>query len=733
MLAVFTLAATVVAAPIPLPERAAITGQVTDSAGAPIPRAIIVIEEAHRSTTADREGRFRLPDVPPGVYGVSFRAIGYRPRVMRVTVGDRDVVLEVALEESVVELPPIQATATPLATAALDAPQPLTVMQGADLARAQAASLGNVLEGTPGVRAQTTGNGIAKPVIRGLTGTRVLVLDNGQRAETQQWGDEHAPNVETAAAERIEVVRGPASVLYGSDALGGVINVVSRELPDAHGGSAFVAGRLNAGWSSNGSAPEGAALVEGAAGGVGFRVTGSGRSSDDIRAPDGALSNSGLAMGAGSIALGVRGGRGAITGNYSRRVERLEIHEDPEEDPLATPFQRVSTDRAALTGNLSLGGARLELDLGWEANRRREFESVEAEAADDLELGLRSATWTGNIHLHHAAHHRMSGILGVQGLATDVTTSGEELLVPATRTRNLALYGFEQVDLGRVQLAIGARVDRRTLDNDAASTLGVVAGSRDWTAFSGNAGALLRVGDEAALVLNLGRGFRAPSAFELFANGVHEGTRRYEVGDPSLDTERSFNVDLAFRVQSSRVQAEVGVFNNRIAGYIRPDPTGEVDPESGLPIYRMRQANATLRGFEAAAQVHPIAAIHLKAGADFTRGSLDRTGAPLPGIPPLRVHGSVGWEGEALLGLDAPWVEVGVTTHAHQGRRDPEDVSPPGYTLATLAGGAALGRATITAEVGNLFDVRYRGFLSRYKRYADEQGRNLGVRVSYEL
>lgn len=731
MLAVLALA--VAAAPMSLPERATITGQVTDSAGAPIPRALIVIEEAHRSTTADAAGRFRLPDVPPGVYGVSFRAIGYRPRVVRVTVSDRDVVLEVALEESVVELPPIQATATPLATAALDAPQPLAVMQGGDLARAQAASLGNVLDGTPGVRAQTTGSGIAKPVIRGLTGTRVLVLDNGQRTETQQWGDEHAPNVETAVADRIEVVRGPASVLYGSDALRGVINVVARELPDAHGGSAFLAGRLNAGWSSNGSAPEATALVEGARAGVGFRVTGSGRSSDDLRTPLGALHNTGLAMGAGSVVLGVRNGRGALTGNYSRRVERLEIHEDPAEDPLATPFQRVTTDRAALTGNLSLGSARLELDLGWEANRRREFESIDAEAAGDLELGLRSATWTGNLHLHHAVHQRMSGVFGVQGLATDVTTSGEELLVPATRTRNIALYGFEQVDLGRVQLAIGARVDRRTLDNDAASVLGVTAGSRHWTAFAGNAGALLRVGDEAALVLNLGRGFRAPSAFELFANGVHEGTRRYEVGDPSLDTERSFNVDLAFRVQSSRVQAEVGVFNNRIAGYIHPDPTSDVDPASGLPIYRMVQADATLRGFEVAAQVHPLAAIHLKAGADYTRGSLDGTGAPLAGIPPLRVHGSVGWEGDALLGFDAPWLEIGVTTHAHQRRIDPDDVAPAGYTLATLAGGVTLGRATLTAEVENLFDVRYRGFLSRYKRYADEPGRNLVLRVSYEL
>lgn len=710
-----------------------LSGRVTDPSGAPLIGALVVIEEAHRSTTTDHEGRYRLRDVPEGTWGVSFRAIGYRPRVIKVALDDGDVTLDVVMQRTIVELAPIQTTATPIATSALESPQPLTVLQGAALDRAQAASLGAVLDGQPGVRSQSTGNGIAKPVIRGLTGNRVLVLDNGQRTESQQWGDEHAPNVETASAERIEVIRGPASVLYGSDALGGVINVVARELPDAHGGSPLLRGRASLGYSSNGSMPSGAMLVEGAASRFGFRGTLSGRSSGDASAPSGALFNSGLEMLATGLSAGWRTDWGAITGNWSRRGERLEIHEDPGEEPDATPFQRVVTDRFNLGGNLSLGSSRLVADVGLERNHRREFESVEAEQEDELELGLRAETVTADVHLHHAASARVAGVVGVQALRTEVTRSGEETLVPGSRTVNVAAYGFQQADLGRLQLSVGGRVDHRTLDNDAAAEIGLLAGSRDWTAVTGNAGASYRLNETSALVLNLGRGFRAPSAFELFADGVHEGTRRYEVGNPDLETERSFNVDAAVRVQGSRLRGEVGVFNNRIDGYIHPDPTDEVDAESGLQVYRISQGLAILRGVEASLEWHATDAIHLRGGVDYTWGTNRTTDQPLPLIAPLRLSATMRFE-PWLGGVPSdPWFELGMEHNARQERLDPDEIPTDGYTLARLGAGASVGRITWSVQVENLFDVRYRAFLSRYKAYADDLGRNIRIGLSMEL
>lgn len=719
-----------------VPAAHALSGRVTDSTGAPIANARIVIEEAHRSTVTDVHGRYRLPDVPEGTWGVSYRAIGFRPRVVRIVLR-ADLVQDVVLAPSLVELAPIQTTATPLATSSLDSPQPLSVLQGEQLVTAQAASLGAVLEGLPGLRNFSTGNGIGKPVIRGLTSNRVLILDNGQRLENQQWGDEHAPNVETATADRVEVIRGPASVLYGSDALGGVINVVPRELPDASGRRAFARGTASASYATNGQAPDGSLLVEGATGALGFRGTLTGRSSDDIATPTGALFNSGLEMLGGSAAVGTRGDWGSLTATYTRRGERVEIHEDPAEEPDATKFQRIAADRAMVTGNVSLGTARLEVDLGYEQNRRREYESLEAEDAGDIELGLLSKNYLTNVHLHFAASPRSAVVVGVQGMRTDFSKFGEETLIPGSRSDNVGLYAFQQADLGRWQLSAGARYDWRRLQNDADEDLGLDAGERTWSSVTGNLGVLYRLSEPMALVMNVGRGFRVPSPFELYSNGVHEGTIRYEIGDAALRNETSLNADVALRVQNRTLQMEVGAFVNSIDNYIYPDPTADFDDASGFRIYNIVQGDARLAGFEGSVEYHPTSWLHLRSAADYTRGTNSTTDLPLAFIAPFRLSGSVRLEGTSRGAFQTPYLSAGFETNARQGRPDPEDVAPEGYTLANLGAGVSVATGARTlrfdVQVRNLFDTAYRSFLSRYKLYANDPGRNLIARVSVDF
>ncbi len=705
-------------------------GRVADTTGHPIADARIVLLEASRSARTDAEGRFLLTDVPDGTYGVSVAAIGFRPRVIRVTIRGRDTRLDVALTRTIVELAAIQTTATPLATSALDSPQPLAVLQGDGLANAQAPSLGAVLEALPGMRNLSTGSGVGKPVIRGLTSNRVLVLENGQRIESQQWGDEHAPNIETASAERIEVIRGPASVLYGSDALGGVINVVQRELPDATDRPAFISQWVTATYGSNGSAPDGSALIEGARGPIGFRTTLTGRSQGDVTTPTGALANSGLEMHGGSAALGVRGGWGSIAATYTGRTERLEIHEDPDEEPDATPFQRVGVSRGTLTANIALGAARIEFDLGRESNRRREFE-----AADDRDfaLGLQSINTMGNIHLHHSTGGRVAGVVGVSAMRSTVSISGEEVLVPASVTDNVGVYVFEQIDAGRWQFSAGARADWRRLRNDANTSLGLAAGKQDWTALTGNIGALLRVTESVALVSNVGRGFRAPSAFELFADGVHEGTVRYEIGNAALRNEVSLNADLAVRTQGHGLVAELGVFRNAINDYIYPDPTAEVDAESGLQVYRYRQGDAVLSGIEVSADAHVQPWLHLRGGVDYTRGDNTSLRQPLAFVAPVRVSYAARFE-PGVRTVDDLYIEFAGETNAQQRRLDPDDVAPSGYTLVNVRSGGAFDiagrRVLLDVQARNLLDKTYRSFLSRYKRYADDAGRNVIVRVT---
>jgi iron complex outermembrane recepter protein len=686
---------------------ATLSGTVSDTAGTPLADVRVTILEANRSTLTDPAGYYTLSGLPTGTYAVSFALVGYAPQVRRVTLTDGEVILNVTLQPTLIELQELQVTASPLATTSLTSPQPTSVLSTEDVQANRSASLGETISVLPGVRNLSTGTGIGKPVIRGLSSNRVLVLEDGHRINSQQWGDEHGPQVEAGEAERVEVIRGPASVLYGSDALGGVVNVVTPDLPDALDGNPFIGGTVLASYATNNEQPDGTVTVEGANGGFGFRGTFTGRTSDDLRTPAGPLFNSGARTLNGTGSVGLRGDWGSLAGTYSHRDERVEIHEDPAEDPVATPFQRISDDRVRLSGSLPVSASHIDVSLGFERNRRREFEES---GATDVALGLLSRTYSADIRLHHPPVGSVAGILGLTGLRNEFDKFGEETLVPNNAYNSAGLYVFEQLETGPWNFAVGARYDYRRLRVEDDAELGVVAQRRT---------------------------YRAPTAFDLFSNGVHEGTVRFERGDPNLRNETSINTDLALRIQGKTVTAEIGGFANFIDNFIFPDPTGEFDPESGLQIHQITSGNARLTGLEAVVEFHPTGFLHLRGAADYTRGQNTTTQRPLPFIPPFRATYSARLEAGEWGLLEQPYLSVGGESNARQTRLDPEDFAPEGYTLVNLGGGFALPlgarRVTVDLQLRNALDKAYASFLSRYKTYALDPGRNLIVRVGTGL
>ena len=714
----------------------AVAGLVADTTGLPLPGVRVAIVALGRTNLTGDDGRYRFGAVPAGRYTVSFARIGYAPEARTLTIGSGEgaVQLDVRLRETRVQLAPVQVTATTAATRAQDSPQPTSVVEGAELRSAQSPSLGETLEMVPGVRSLGMTTGIGKPVIRGMTHYRVVTLDNGQRTETQAWGHDHSPNVETAAAERVEVIKGPSSVLYGSDALGGVINVVAPPVPDALDVPGFVRGRLTTAYNHNVRGADGTLAVEGARGGLGLRGALTVRGSGDMRTPAGTLGNTNNRATATELALGHRGARGQLSARYTGRDERIEIYDDPALAPGYSGYQLIGTHRASvelLRPVAALG--RLQASAGYEQNLRREFASIGAPSAD---LGLFVRNWTGFAHLHHAPVGPLSGTVGVSGMTSAFENQGTKTLIPDSETRNAAVYAFEEMQRGRWRWTAGARYDYRSLGTEGNALIDVPAQTRHFHAATGSAGALFKVSEPVALVMSVARGFRAPAAPDLFANGFHEGTRAFERGDPDLAVETSLNTDVGIRVSTSSVTAEATGFVNRVSDYIYLRPFGAGG--GTFDSLQVVQGDARLVGVEARAAWRALDVLTLQASADWIRGQNTAANVPLTFIPPPRVLYGARLETPATHGgTRSMYFTAQGETNARQSRLDPRDIGPPGYTTATFGAGimrlVPRGPLTVDLSVRNAFDVRYRSFMSRYKAYADAPGRTLVLRISTGL
>ena len=518
-------------------------------------------------------------------------------------------------------------------------------------------------------------------------------------------------------------------------------------------GAPFARGQLSAAYSTNNREPDGTARLEGASGSLGFRTSLTGRTSDDFRTPLGPVFNTGNRAVTGDGSLGYRGSWGSARADVSYRDEKPEFHDDA----TATPLQRLGDTRAAVSANFPVGASRLELITGFERNRRREFEAPDAAEAAS---GLLATSYKGDVRFHHAPLGRVSGLVGVQTFFDDFTVSGaDQHLIPKQPGRSVGVYAFEQLELSRWTLSFGGRYDYRHLDvtADPAPPIGTGTPAQTGTYNSvvGNFGALFHVSEPVALVLNVGRGFRAPQPIELFANGVHEGTIEYNVGNPDLKNETSINTDVAVRVQTGRANLELGGFANLIDNYIYFRPTGTFDSPSGafedpcsdpdnfscFQKFQSVQGNARLTGIEFSGEYHPTTYLHLSGTADYTRGQNRSTDQPLPLVPPFRATYTARFEGRGNDFFVSPYVLVGGESNARQTRLDPNDVAPEGYTLANLGAGVALaaGPRVVHVDVSlrNAFNKSYQNFLSRYKFAADpvvlDPGRNLTVRVSTDF
>src|SRR2546422_4837020 len=625
-----------------------VTGRVVDNAGQPVPQAIVEITQLGKSVPAGADGAFRV-GLAPGRYTLAVRRHGFAPAVREISVGAGQAALEIVLTPSAFNLEPVTVTATRQPLASASSPLPATALAGDELRQAQSVSLAQVVEALPGARTISTGAQIGKPVIRGFSGPRVLVLENGSRLEDYSWSDEDGPSVETAFVRRVELIRGPASVLYGSDALGGVINVIPADLPDAAGGPGFMRTGFTLSAASNNIEIAPGAQVEGAHGNMGWRVAAIGRHASNLHTPAGELDNTGYGAFNGDAAAGWRWPSGSALSvrvvHYGGEFKLLEANAPPGET--GGPERKAGDERLQITGQRPWGNWRLEAKAQVQRHSLIEI-ADDSTGTESEQFHLLLQTASLDVLLH-----RSGATFGITTVGQTNDASGREPIVPDATTVSGAAFVFDQWNpgSGRWTLLAGLRADARRLHADRDDSLGVVAQDRNSQAWSGNAGVVFTAAAGLSLSLNLGRAWRAPTLFELFANGPHIGEARYELGDSTMKPEASRGVDLGVRWSGRHARLQLAAYHNRMSDYIYITPTVLVI--DSLPVYQYRQAEAEMFGRETGLEAEIGRGLVARSRVEAVRGTNLTSHEPLPLLPPVRAAVGFGWRDRFTVDVDA--------------------------------------------------------------------------------
>jgi iron complex outermembrane receptor protein len=721
-------------APVPaLPRQAApassftVSGQVR-AAGTlrPVGKATVIVEGTTVETTTDSDGRFTLDRVPPGSQHIIIAAPGFLPlRTDLVFTGGVAAPLDAILNTEVHYTEIV--SVSPEARDQFASYQPTSVLAGQDLNREIEATLGGTLERQPGVAERSFGPGPSRPVIRGLDGDRVLILEDGQRVgDLSSQSADHSVPVNPASATRIEVIRGPATLLYGANAIGGLVNVINETIPvrPTHGVSGAVVMDLGT------AADEvvGSADVTVGNGRWALRAGASGYRNGDVATPQGDVENTQSRAGFGNVGVSFTGARGYLGGSYGYDDTRHGIPVVEEGQVELTPRRHMLAVKGEAT-NLTGPVAGLRVDF---ASRRYQHDEV---VAGQVGTHFENDTDELNLLLRHRPAGRLSGSIGGWILRRSFLAEGDEALAPPVKENGFAAFVYEELTWPHVTVQFGGRVNHASYDPQG----GLVP--RDFTDTSGSVGLLFRpaaADDKLTFAVNLARASRNPALEELYFFGPHPGNFAFEIGNAALDSERALGIDLSVRWRAPRATGEVTLFRNSIDDYIFRNPISEEEfddryghdahAEEGeeahgeLPFIEFVASDSLLQGIEAHSDIEIAGGFGVEVGFDYVRGELRQSNAPLPRIPPFRFRGGLHYRRS---GFDAggEWLSV-----AKQARVFAEETPTDGYNLLKLYASYSFERrgslSTITARLDNATNELYENHLSVVKDFVPEMGRN---------
>ncbi|GBD06251.1 Vitamin B12 transporter BtuB [bacterium HR21] len=737
--------------------------RLSDSAGTPIPGARLLLEPLHQGAITNRDGHALFRELPVGEYRLTVRALGYGPAEYVVHLR-RDTVLQLVLAPGAVALPEVAVEGNRISgepTLSISPPLFLAPRE-VDVHRGQ--TLGELLRQLPGLSTLSTGPAIAKPVLRGMTGERLLVLTDKLPLYGQVWGAEHAPELDPLVVEALQVLRGTAAVEYGSDALAGAIRVIPKPLSMQPG----LRGELRAeGISVNRQGALGLWL-EGARGKWGWQMVLSARKAADVETPQGLLANTAFDQYSAALRLqhqlGVHTllrGRlqlydarlGIFAGMHLGNLSDLEralragrpLVQRPRSYAIEPPYQRVRHRLLELTAEQELPSERRwELVMGWQQSWRQEYDahrfwndSLQALFGARPAYDVTLTTWSLRSELEQPGlfSGRLHAVVDLRRQGN--VSEGVQRFVPNFLSYLLGGALWQEWFWGRWRAVVGLRGDgiwlsvwRSVAQSWRKSSYrwsggaAMVSLQRKWLRWDARAG--------------IATGWRPPTVVELYANGVHHGAAIFEVGDSTLPPERLWMAELGLSAHSSRWHGDAAAFLYWFPRFLGSFPAGELilTVRGAFPLFRYRAVPAVLTGVEANLQGELLPWLRLEGQATVLRGWEAEDGTSLYGIPPAQLRLRVHAHGPSVSLLHLPFAELTMTAVAPAATA-PHDYAPapPGYLLwdAALGGTIPLGvtELMLVLEAQNLFNRAYHSAMSRLRYFAAEPGRSISVRLSW--
>ncbi len=739
-----------------------------------IQRATIYFVENKKLIQTDSLGEFGVSDLQRGTYLLEIYASGYTKLVKQLILSN-DTTLLINLSLAVTEMDEVVITAVSRSTELRKSPIVIKPIDMNTLNQSSATNIIDALKNVPGVSQITTGAGISKPTIRGLGYNRVISLYNGIRQEGQQWGDEHGVEIDENSVDRIEIVKGPGSLMYGSDGIAGVLNFISAKVP--------VDGEIKTQWMSNYQTNNQlvATSISNAGNKNGFQWQGrltSKLASNYQNKFDGKVANSGFQEFDGNVFLGLHKSWGyshLTVSSFNNTINLVEGDRDSLGQFLSKtsgysigfPHQTVQHFRILLNNYFPLKKGTIYVDLGYQNNKRKEF--GDAFHPSDIALFFDLNTINYNVRYNIKEKKGWETSIGVSGMRQSNENKGVEVLIPEYALFDVGGFLFSQKSFSsKLIVAGGIRYDQRILTSQGLlwDTIEKFTSlSKTFGSFSGSIGLSYQLTNKSTLKLNVSRGYRAPNIAELTSNGKHEGSLRYEYGNRNLQSEISHQIDLAYFINKEHFTFELTPFVNLISNYIYTEKLinhlgGDSIPDVKDPTraYQFTQGNATLLGGELYMDFHPHPLDWLHVANSFSYVQAVQQHQPdslkyLPNIPAPKYRGELRAQFKNdKKNLTSWYAKVAVDYYFEQNhyfQAFGTETRTPNYSLLSAGVGGVLKTKTnptflsvfISAE--NLTDVAYQSHLSRLK-YAPSNpvngkmgvynmGRNVSVKLVFTI